>query len=244
VNSLAVKLWLSVVLLAVAAYGAYSGVKALRRHEEMQSNPKSRLSLRPIRPLADFEFTERDGRKVRLAELEGKVFVVNFFFANCPGTCRILNDKIATLHKKFGPEGVQFVSVTIDPSSDTPDRLANYAKAFGADEHWWYVTGPLENTQDLAHAMHLATPGYNETGSLTHTDEIVVVDRAGVIRGAFDHRDPEKLKAAGRKIEELLAEKPDAKAVGTPTTSPKPGPAQTGSPSATSPSSTPAATGR
>jgi len=240
VNSFAVKLWMSVLLLLVSAYGAYTGVNMLRKYREQSRAPSENLDLRPLRPLSDFQFTERDGRTVRLAELEGKVFVLNFFFGNCPGTCRILNSKVAELHKKFGPEGARFVSVTIDPSSDTPEKLAAYAKPFGADENWWFVTGPLENTQDLGRSLHLSAVGRDETGNLTHTDHIVVFDRAGVMRGKYDHREPERMKAAAEKLEELLAEKPPAPrpsstATGTASSTPtgSPTPAPTGSASST-----------
>jgi protein SCO1/2 len=232
VNSLTVKIWLSVLLLALAGYAAWSGVKYLDRQRALD-NPKSNLNMRPIRHLAEYEFTERDGRNVRFADLEGKVVVLNFFFANCPGTCRLLNDKVASLHKRFGSRGVQFVSVTIDPSADTPDRLKKYAEAFGADEHWWFVTGPLENTQDLGRSLRLAAVGRDTQGNLTHTDEIVVLDRAGTIRGAFDHRDPKKLTAAGDKIEELLEEKtppPQASPTTSPTVKPTSSPTPTAKP--------------
>ena len=234
-KSLAVKIWLSVLLLAVAGYAAWSGVKMLERQAAL-SNPKSNLHLRPIRNLSEFKFTERDGRTVSLADLEVSVFVLNFFFANCPGTCRKLNEKVAVLHKEFGPRGVKFVSVTIDPSSDTAERLKNYSKDFGADENWWFVTGPLENTQDLGRSLQLAAVGRDSTGNLTHTDEIVVVDRAGTIRGAFDHRQEKKLQAAADKIEELLTEKtPPPAASGSAS-----GKSATASPTA-SPTATPAA---
>jgi cytochrome oxidase Cu insertion factor (SCO1/SenC/PrrC family) len=154
VKSLAVKLWLSALLLLVSAYGAYTGVNMLRKYRDQSRSAGEDLNLRPLRPLSEFQFTERDGRTVRLADLNGKVFALNFFFGNCPGTCRILNSKVAELHKEFGPQGVKFVSVTIDPSSDTPEKLAVYAKPFGADENWWFVTGPLENTQDLGRSLH------------------------------------------------------------------------------------------
>jgi cytochrome oxidase Cu insertion factor (SCO1/SenC/PrrC family) len=245
VKSLAVKIWLSVLLLLVAAYAAYTGVNMLNRRAAL-NNPKSNLDLKPTRHLSEFEFTERDGRKVRFADLEGKVVVFNFFFANCPGTCRILNQKVADLHKEFGPQGVRFVSVTIDPSSDTPEQLKRYAEPFRPDENWWFVTGPLEHTQELALSLRLTAVGRDAAGLPTHTDEIVVLDRAGKIRGAFDHGSPIKMTAAADKIRELLAEKappagsapassnssPTASPTPSPSASPTPSPSASPSPSA------------
>ncbi|MGC3968081.1 MAG: SCO family protein [Pirellulales bacterium] len=238
-KSLAVKVWLSVLLVAA---GAYAGMVVVRNWRTMQAenDPKSNLRLEPARPIGEFQFTERSGKDVKLGELAGHVSVVNFFFATCPGTCRILNQKVADLQKEFAADDVRFVSITIDPAKDTPNALTTYAKEFTADtDKWWFLTGPLAETQALGKALRLTAVGVDERGMPTHTDEIVVLDRNGVVRGAFDHRDPAKLVKAREKIRELLDEKaepavavsstkPAATATSTPTAIATPTAAATG----------------
>ena len=245
-NSLAVKLWLSVLLLASAVYVGLLIVRNWQSPIE-QIDYKSNLELVPTRPIADFHFTERSGKPVGLAELNGHVAVINFFFANCPGTCRVLNQKVADLQKEFADDDVRFVSITIDPSTDTPERLTNYAKSFADDKaKWWFLTAPLKETQELGRALHLAAVGVDDRGAPTHTDEIVVLDGAGTLRGAFDHRDSIKLKKAREKIRELLAEPLEkseqlaASKAGKniPSTSTDPTPSVTGAPTAATATST------
>lgn len=228
-KSLAVKVWLSVLLVAA---GVYAGMVVVRswRTSQAELDPKSNLRLEPARPIGEFQFTERSGKDVKLGQLEGHVAVINFFFATCPGTCRMLNQKVADLEKEFAQDGVKFVSITIDPAKDTPSALTNYAKEFTSNtDDWWFLTGPLADTQALGKALRLTAVGVDERGMPTHTDEIVVLDRNGIVRGAFDHRSPEKLVKAREKIRELLAEKP---APTTTSTSTRPAASATPTPSA------------
>lgn len=231
--NLAVKIWLSVLLVAA---GAYAGMLVVRNWRTADDGPdyKSNLRLEPIRPIGEFRFTERSGKEVQLAELEGHVAVFNFFFATCPGTCRMLNQKVADLQKEFAGDDVRFVSITIDPAKDTPAALTSYAKSFASDSaKWWFLTGPLADTQELGRVLRLSAVGVDERGMPTHTDEIVVLDRNGTVRGAFDHRDSLKMAKAREKIREVLAEKSEAKPSATPSASAIATPAKEPAPAAT-----------
>jgi protein SCO1/2/putative membrane protein len=198
--SLATKLLLSALLMAVGVYAGFSGYRILSQMRE--HDPKTSLSLKPARPLSEYEFTERSGKHVRLTDLKGHIMVVNFFFANCPGSCRQFTSTIAGLQEEFKNDDVRFVSVTVDPSTDTPERLTTYANQFGADPNrWWFVTAPLGETQELGRALHVTVVG------TTHTDEMILLDRDGTIRGAYDHKDPQKLAKFKKDLKALLEEK-------------------------------------
>jgi protein SCO1/2 len=198
--SLGTKLFLSLLLLAAGGYTAFIGYRMWDRGQEY--DPKRTLNLQPTRPLADFEFTERDGRRVKLTDLAGDIVVVNFFFANCPGSCRQFTSTISGLQTEFKNDDVRFVSVTVDPSTDTPDRLTTYANQFGADpKRWWFVNAPLSETQELGRSLHVTVVG------TTHTDELILIDRDGTIRGTYDHKDPQKLTRFKNDLKALIAEK-------------------------------------
>lgn len=207
--SLGTKLFLSALLLISGVYVGYAAViRPMQRAKEAEAlDPKSSLNQKPTRPLADFEFTERDGKQVRLSDLAGKIVVVNFFFANCPGSCRQFTTTIAGLQEEFkdSPD-VRFVSVTVDPEKDTPAALSMYADQFKADKQkWWFVTAPLRETQELGRSLHVSVLG------TTHTDEMILLDREGIIRGAYDHKDPQKLAKFKKDLRELLEAAPGAK---------------------------------
>ncbi|MBI2350236.1 MAG: SCO family protein, partial [Deltaproteobacteria bacterium] len=69
----------------------------------------------------DFSLIERSGRPVTLADLKGKIWIVNFIYTNCPDTCPIQSAQIKVLQTEFSSENVwRLVSITVDPERDTP----------------------------------------------------------------------------------------------------------------------------
>jgi cytochrome oxidase Cu insertion factor (SCO1/SenC/PrrC family) len=200
--SLGTRLFLSVLLLALGAYGGYVGYRILS-YSQPNADAKSTLHLKPVRNLDEFEFTERSGKHVKLGDLKGEIYVVNFFFATCPGSCRMFSQTIAGLQEELKNEDVRFLSITVDPAKDTPERLANYAQEHGADkDKWWFLTAPLGDTQELGRSLQVRVAGE------THTDELILVDRTGTIRGAYDHKNPQKLAKFKNDLKALLKEQP------------------------------------
>lgn len=155
-----------------------------------------------VKWIKEFTLTERSGRPFDSHELDGQVWVVSFFFASCPATCKDQNAHIERLHRKFGPQGVKFVSITCDPASDTPERLREYAHLFNADpNNWLFLTGDLEHIQRIG----AETFGvYVAKG--VHLDRLTVVDKWGKVRGHFDWTDPGQLLQLQQTLDDLLTE--------------------------------------
>jgi len=128
--------------------------------------------------------TDSTGAQFDSASLAGKVWVVNFFFASCEGVCPAVNGRIAALYREFESNpAVQFVSITIDPETDTPERLAEYAKRFGADSaRWHFLTAPAEKIRETLEAgFRLISP---EDKNM-HTTRVVLIDTTGKIRNYY-----------------------------------------------------------
>ncbi len=102
--------------------------------------------------LPDFSLTERNGRRVTLADLRGKVWIANFIYTHCTDTCPLQSARIAKLQDEFASErDLRFVSITVDPMRDTPKVLAEYAARFGADPNrWLFLTGEKQAIYALA----------------------------------------------------------------------------------------------
>lgn len=197
-----VKIWLTILLVATLSYGAWAGYQIWSKIQEAQRSAVE-FTVKPERPLADFKFTERSGRKVGLKELEGKIFVVNFFWANCPFSCRKLNETVAEIQKEFKDTDIQFVSITLEPTIDTPERLTKYADSLNAPaDKWWFLNAPLSETQDLGNNLKV------NVEPNAHTDSLVVVDRAGKVAGAYDFKDVVKLESCKKKLRKLLIDQP------------------------------------
>jgi protein SCO1/2 len=93
--------------------------------------------------------------------------------------------------------------VTVDPETDTPAVLAEYAARHGADpERWLFLTGPEDRIDALVASAMLAR-GKDPTAELgmqvTHSSRFLVVDGEGVVRGYFDGQTDEGVRGAERR---------------------------------------------
>ncbi|MGE0757457.1 MAG: SCO family protein [Pirellulaceae bacterium] len=155
--------------------------------------------------LTSYVLTERSGRPFASSELAGKVHVVNFFFTSCPTICRMQTAAVQDLAEEFGPQGVKFLSITCDPDTDTPVRLAIYAKQFEADpEHWLFLTGDLVYLRRVGAEMY-----FLPVDKGTHSESLLLLDRAGKIRGRFSWKQPQQVADMKKMMTELLAESPE-----------------------------------
>lgn len=152
--------------------------------------------------MKEFTLTERSGRRMGTKDLAGKVHVVNFFFAKCPTVCRTQTAAVKGIAKEYGPQGVVFLSITVDPENDTPAALSLYAKEFEADpDQWLFLTG------DLAYIRRVGAEVYfSAVDRLTHTESLIVVDKKGAIRGRFAWKDVNELATMKKLLTELLQE--------------------------------------
>ena len=111
----------------------------IRTRGEIYRNDSSD-SLRSYGAVPDFTLTERSGSPVSLSDLKNKVWVADFIFTRCAGQCPLMSQKLNQLQRKL--KGVQFVSFSVDPGTDTPKVLSDYAKLYSADpEKWFFLTG-------------------------------------------------------------------------------------------------------
>jgi protein SCO1/2 len=98
----------------------------------------------------DVELLDQDGRKVRFYSdvLKGKTVVVNAFFTTCTSVCPPMNHNMAKVQEALGDRvgrDVFFVSISVDPETDTPTRLKEYARRYNARTGWTFLTGRKEN---------------------------------------------------------------------------------------------------
>ncbi|TIS53325.1 SCO family protein [Mesorhizobium sp.] len=139
------------------------------------------------KPAPDFTLRTADGRVVRLADLRGKVVVLHFIYTSCPDVCPLHAEKIAEIQAMVNAtpmkDRVSFVTITTDPTRDTPDVLSKYGPAHGLDPvNWLFLTTtpdqPEDATRRLAeafgHKFTLTDDGYQMHGTVTH-----VIDKEG-----------------------------------------------------------------
>jgi cytochrome oxidase Cu insertion factor (SCO1/SenC/PrrC family) len=204
-----VKFWLGLLLAVVGVYGGYSGWRMYQRLS--REGPAEVLAVAQAAtgpnegdPIGRFQLTERSGKPFDSASLDGQVWVASFFFSSCPGACLKMNGTIAELHKELADLPIRFVSITVDPKNDTPERLREYARHYGADpERWLFLTGDAEAIR------RLATDEFGVAfAATTHSERLFVVGRDGRIESSYRGTDPTDIELVKRKLSELGREQP------------------------------------
>jgi protein SCO1 len=160
-----------------------------------------------------FSLTERDGRRITLSDLKGKVWIVNFIYTRCPDTCPIQSAQIRQIQDDFkSDKDLRLVSITVDPLRDTPEILSEYARRFHADPmRWLFLTGEKETIYKFAQegfhlgAVELPHDKRPESGAThTHSPRFVLFDREAQIRGYYVSTDAEAMKRLRRDLKILL----------------------------------------
>ncbi len=147
--------------------------------------------LKKIKQLPEFTLTERSGQPFSSASLKGKVWIADFFFTECAGTCPMLSSRLSDLHRATASlSDVRLVSISTDPEKDTPEVLQQYAKKFGADDRWFFLTGPKSDIFRLSIEQFMLAladdPGAKAAEKISHSTKLVLIDKQGWIRGYYD----------------------------------------------------------
>jgi protein SCO1/2 len=135
-------------------------------------------------PLPSFTLTNQAGQVIRAEELRGQAVIISFIFTSCYEVCPLVTAHLARAQAEVRSAGlsttVRFVSITVDPSIDTPDVLRRYAARFGADTATWdFLTGPPEEVSRVLRAMGVFAA--NDHGRLGHETVVLFVNSRGEI---------------------------------------------------------------
>jgi protein SCO1/2 len=138
-------------------------------------------------PLFDPSWVFRDeaGREVRPANLGGEPAVVTAFFTSCQTRCPLTIRKLRKMDASFHRRGrtMAFLLVTLDPATDTPERLARFKRSNDLPDNWHLLTGNDEDTKRLARA--LAVNPLRDEGHIDHDVRIAVLDAQGRVVKSF-----------------------------------------------------------
>jgi len=159
----------------------------------------------------DFALTEASGRTITRQDLAGQPWVADLVFTQCAGICPIMTASMARLVKTSAdlPQ-VRFVSVSVDPTRDTPEVLAAYAERFEADRsRWLFLTGEEAAIRKLAvDGLKLPVadgdPAQGED-EILHSQRFVLIDAQSRVRGTYDVRDQEAMFKLRGDLERLAA---------------------------------------
>ena len=179
----------------------------LRQAQVAQHSRRTILSYGTIPP---FELTNQDAQPFGTGQLQGRIWIADFIFTSCPGPCPLISSRMAELQRPLENSDVHLVTITVDPETDTPEVLRDYAERLHARPgRWDFLTGDKDTIFKLTQqGFKLAVADGEEEGNPVHATRAVLVDRRGTIRGYYDVTAPDGVTKLLADTSHLLREQP------------------------------------
>ncbi len=203
--------------------------------------PSSQLHQpQPGDKVPNFMLVNQDGKKIHLRDYAGKVLVATFIYTRCPlpDYCPRMNQNFKEIEKGLAADKNLFsktrlLSISFDPTNDTPPVLRKYAAEFqpvgmkGDFQHWSFAVAPQKELQEIAGAFGLYYKV--EDDQIVHSMSTSVISPDGTIYKWYHGNAWEPAEILS-DLKNLLANDPGEKTAGK-MQSPKPQPARTQTPS-------------
>lgn len=144
--------------------------------------------------LKDFDLTDHKGRPFKKADMAGKVWIADFIFTSCPSICPGMTRTVAKVADDLKTEeDIRFLSITVDPENDTPEKLDAFFQKHGVVEggapssRWFFVTGEPKAVDDtILKSFLMAFQRGATPAQVTHAERLVLVDKQTHVRALFD----------------------------------------------------------
>ena len=204
---------LSSIILALF-YSALKPKKMLPIYNPSMVNPELVDStvqyISKYHTIADFSFTNQNGKTITQKDYEEKIYVADFFFTTCGSICPKMTTNLGEIQKVIinNPK-VMLLSHTVFPETDSVSVLKNYAIKNGVvDSKWNLVTGDKKQIYTMARKSYLAVKlgKPNELYDMVHTENFVLVDSKRRVRGFYDGTKKEDIQRLIEDINFLCSE--------------------------------------
>jgi protein SCO1/2 len=164
----------------------------------------------------DFAFTDQNNSQVTEHNIEGKVYVANYFFTTCKGICPKMNANLADIYQQFKNDSeFAILSHTSMPETDSVPLLKAYeTKMIGKDPNnaakWYFVTGSKDSLYKMASQSYLLDNAKNNSINIKdhfiHTQFLALIDKEKRVRGIYDGLKQDELDRLTTDIQKLLKE--------------------------------------
>ena len=172
----------------------------------------TRSKLPPISYVQPFSFTNQDGKKVTQSDVEGKVYLANYFFTTCKSICPRMNNEVKKVYEHFRTEdGFLILSHTSDPETDSSSRLKWYADSMGVTtKNWIFLTGRKDSLYRQARLSYKIDDPNNNVQSIDedflHTQFLALVNKKGEVVKIYDGLKEAEVNELIKDAEKLLKE--------------------------------------
>ncbi|MDO5608528.1 MAG: SCO family protein [Capnocytophaga sp.] len=215
------------LLVVIIVVGVFAAVEISRRiaNDTVTDQNRHEVGKKPaelvtIGKAPAFAFTDQNNNPISNKDYEGKVYIVDFFFVNCPTICPVMSQNLVKIQNAFEGENIGFASFTINPEVDTPEVLKAYADKYGVtNPSWHFLTGDVDDIYELANKSFnlYAGKGSEEAGGFEHSGMFALIDQNGNIISRkdaygnpivyYDGLNDDGIKMLSEDVRQLLGKK-------------------------------------
>ena len=137
--------------------------------------------------IEEFSFKDQNGQDIGLEELKGKVWVADFIFTSCETVCPPMTANMTQLYQQLQEEGIEditFVSFSVDPEVDTPDKIKEFMNKYElSSANWHFLTGYSQEVinQFAEESFRTIVVKPKNEDQVIHGTQFFLVDKNGTI---------------------------------------------------------------
>ena len=159
----------------------------------------------------DFKLLNQDSAVFNFPAKSHRISVVNFFYTRCTVFCASMNQQVHHLAEKYQRNTLlQFVSISVDGSHDSPMALRGYQQTTGfKSPNWTLLSGPQPEVAELAKQSFLVDVLPDPTQATTniiHSSMLILLDPQKRIRGYYDSLSKEQMEKLDDELKVLINE--------------------------------------
>ncbi|SOB99381.1 protein SCO1/2 [Ureibacillus xyleni] len=200
----------NIAILIVLIFGfslLYFGTDGFQAFTAEKARVNNLMKDHPIFPEVTLEDSE--GAKYSFSKFEGKYVLMTFLYTGCTDVCPQLEYNLAQVHdlipSQYVGEKIEFLSISFDPTRDTPETLKKYAQYFNTDSTAWKIAR-ISNEEELTSLLNefgiIVIP--DDYGNFQHNSAFYLVDPNGILIEVLDYK---KVEEAATIVTTILEEK-------------------------------------
>ena len=168
-------------------------------------------SIAHFHKIPPFSLINQNGETINEKTVDGKIYVVDFFFTSCPGICPKMTANMKDLQDVFlNDDAILLLSHSVTPEVDTVDKLQRYAVEKGVDANRWHLlTGERQVIYNLGRKAYFIEESMGLKKSeddFLHTENFVLIDKNRHIRGIYNGLNKTDVQQLIEDIKVLKAE--------------------------------------
>lgn len=138
----------------------------------------------------NIELIDSRGKPITLQKYRQGTIIVNFIYTRCPTVCPLQTARLQSVLEQIGLEyrdHSQFVSISLDPENDSPEKMSQYAKSRGIDtQQWSFLTGSSDAVNRVLNSFNVVAMAQSDV-DINHSQQVFVIQPGGEMFKAYSN---------------------------------------------------------